>query len=90
MFATLGLDFGTNSVRALIVRCSDGLELGTGVFDYPTGEAGVLYDRNEPHLARQHPGDYIAGLKASLDAAIAQARAGQPDFSPADIIGIGV
>ena len=39
---TLGLDFGTNSVRALVVRCSDGVEYGSRIVDYPSGTQGVL------------------------------------------------
>jgi len=38
MSFTLGLDFGTNTVRALVVRCADGAELGTCVADYLSGE----------------------------------------------------
>jgi len=90
MFATLGFDYGTNSVRAVLVRCADGLELGTGVFNYPTGEAGVLYDKKDPLLARQHPGDYLKGLKASLEIALVEARSHHPDFLPQHVIGIGV
>jgi L-ribulokinase len=90
MFATLGFDYGTNSVRALLVNCADGAELGTGVYTYPTGEAGVIYDSANPHLARQNPADYIAGLKASLEAAIARAKQTHPDFSAKNVIGIGV
>ena len=37
---TIGVDYGTNSVRALVVDCADGRELGTAVFDYPTRRAG--------------------------------------------------
>lgn len=90
MFATLGFDYGTNSVRALLVRCSDGVELGSGVFNYPSGEAGVLYSREDSMLARQHPGDYLAGLVESLRLAVAAAMHDFPDFSLSDVIGIGV
>lgn len=38
---TLGIDYGTNSVRALIVRCADGAEFGSAVADYPSGSAGI-------------------------------------------------
>jgi L-ribulokinase len=37
---TVGLDFGTNSVRALVVRCSDGREVGTSVVPYPSRRPG--------------------------------------------------
>ena len=59
---TLGVDFGTNSVRALVVRCSDGAEFGSRVVDYPSGAQGVLLDPKDGHLASQHPGDYLAAL----------------------------
>ena len=39
---TLGLDYGTNSARALIVRCRDGKELASCVMPYPSGTQGVL------------------------------------------------
>ena len=38
---TLGIDYGTNSVRALVVRCADGAELGSAVVNYPSGHQGV-------------------------------------------------
>jgi ribulose kinase len=38
MSYTLGIDYGTNSVRALVVRCADGAELGTCVVEYPSGQ----------------------------------------------------
>lgn len=88
--ATLGLDFGTNSVRALIVRCSDAEELGSYVFNYPSGNQGVFLDPNEPHLARQNPLDYLEGIEKSIRGAIQEAQHKHADFSPNDIIGIGV
>jgi len=88
--ATLGFDYGTNSVRALLVNPQNGEEIGTGVFNYPTGEAGVIYDSSDPHLARQNPLDYLEGLKASLDLALSAARKKYPDFSARNVIGIGV
>ena len=45
---TLGIDFGTNSVRALIVRCADGAEFGSAVADYPSGHQGVLLTSDGP------------------------------------------
>ncbi len=86
---SIGIDYGTNSVRALVVNTADGREIGTAVVDYPSGKAGVLLDPRDHHLARQHPGDYFFGLEKAVRAALAQA-AGAPDFSPAAVIGIGV
>jgi len=89
MSFTLGLDFGTNTVRALMVRCADGAELGTCVADYPSGEQGILLDPKDHHLARQHPGDYLSGLEKSVIGALAAARK-QRGFDAAKIVGIGV
>src|SRR5579862_2330563 len=86
---TIGLDFGTNSVRALVVDVRDGREIGEAVSDYARGERGVLLDSNDPHLARQHPADYLNGNVASVEAALQQAGA-HNGFSRDDIIGIGV
>lgn len=90
MAVTLGLDFGTNSVRALLVRCEDGEELGVGECVYPSGEQGVILDRRNPHLARQHPGDYLIGIERSVSAAMERARAHPSGFDPKEVIGIGV
>src|SRR5258708_13640509 len=86
---TLGVDFGTNSVRALVVRCSDGAEYGSGVVDYPSGAQGVLLDSKDGLLARQHPGDYLFGLEESIKDALVEAGR-KPDFDPSKVIGIGV
>jgi L-ribulokinase len=86
---TIGVDFGTNSVRAVVVRCADGQMIGTRVFNYPSGDQGVLLDPRDPHLARQNPADYLEGLRASVRGALAEA-AREPGFSPGLVIGIGV
>jgi len=53
---TIGVDFGTNSVRAVVVRCADGQMIGTRVFNYPSGDQGVLLDPRDPTLrARTRP-----------------------------------
>jgi L-ribulokinase len=62
----VGVDYGTNSVRALIVDVADGTEVGTAVFNYPSGAQGILLDPEDPHLARQHPGDYLLGFVESV------------------------
>jgi L-ribulokinase len=86
---TLGVDFGTNSVRAVVVDCADGRMIGTRVFNYPSGDQGVLLDPHDPHLARQNPADYHEGLRASVRGALEDARR-DPAFSPDQVIGIGV
>ena len=55
---TIGLDYGTNSCRALIVNISDGNELASSVFLYPSGNNGIILDNSDPNLARQNPQDY--------------------------------
>ena len=86
---TLGIDFGTNSVRALVVRCADGAELATCIVNYPSGRQGILLDPHDHHLARQHPGDYLFGLEKSIRGALAAARKTR-GFDPAKVIGLGV
>lgn len=90
MSVTLGLDFGTNSVRALLVRCSDGTELGTAVANYPSGKEGVLLDSKDVHLARQRPSDYLESMERCIVEALKAASEKHADFSPADVVGIGV
>ncbi len=85
----IGVDYGTNSVRALVVDVADGREVASCVFDYPSGEAGILLDAKDPHLARQNPADYIEGFFQSVGGAVARAIS-SPDFHPEDVVGIGI
>jgi L-ribulokinase len=80
---SLGLDFGTNSVRALLVDVSNGAELATSVYDYPSGVDGLLLDPKDPNLTRQNPDDYVEGIYAVCSAVLR-------GVDPADVIGIGV
>ena len=85
----IGLDYGTNSVRAVVVDCANGRSIGTHVANYPSGDQGVLLDPKDPHLARQSPADYISGLGASVKGALVEA-AREPGFDPSRVVGIGV
>jgi L-ribulokinase len=85
---TIGLDFGTNSARALVVDVGAGREIATSVHPYTRGTEGVYYDPSDGYLARQHPGDYIDALDRLLPAVLAEARRAGVD--PGRIIGIGV
>jgi L-ribulokinase len=89
MAFTLGIDFGTNSARALVVRCADGAELGSCVAEYRSGRQGVLLDPGDAHLARQHPGDYLIALGESVRGALAAATRTR-GFSAGSVAGIGV
>ncbi|HEY3412553.1 MAG TPA: ribulokinase [Armatimonadota bacterium] len=86
---TIGLDFGTNTVRALLVEVSSGREIATSVHGYAHGEAGVVLDPADPNLARQHPLDYLDGIRQTVRAVLKEAGA-VPGFSPEQVIGIGV
>jgi L-ribulokinase len=85
----IGVDYGTNSVRALVVDVADGREISTSVFDYPSGEAGILLDPRDPHTARQNPADYIEGFFRSVGRAV-ESAANDPSFRPERVVGIGV
>ena len=85
----IGVDYGTNSVRALVVDIATGEEIGVHVFDYPSGTKGILLDPTDPNLARQNPADYLDGFVESVKFAVIDA-AKTSKFSPSNVVGIGV
>lgn len=85
----IGVDYGTNSVRALVVDLANGDEIATHVFQYPSGDAGVLLDPKDPNVARQNPADYIEGFYKSVRRAVAAAKK-KRGFKPENVVGIGV
>src|SRR5262249_22963843 len=86
---SIGLDYGTNSVRTLLVNTANGQEVATAVWNYEEGQDGVILSR-DPNLARQHPQDYVTGAEVTLKKALAMARRAVPGFKPEQVIGIGV
>ncbi|PJJ55718.1 ribulokinase [Compostimonas suwonensis] len=84
----IGIDYGTLSGRAVVVRVSDGEELAEAVLDYPHAVMdSVLAETGEtlpPEWALQVPSDYVDVLKTAVPQAVA--RAG---IDPAQVIGIG-
>jgi L-ribulokinase len=86
----IGMDFGTNSCRSLLVDVANGKEMAGHVFSYPSGDDGVILDASDPNLARQNPADYIQGLEAAIKGAIQKAKLADPKFNPDDVIGIGI
>ncbi len=86
---TIGLDYGTNSVRALIVNVTNGAEIAAAVWTYAHGTQGVILAR-DPNLARQHPADYVNGAEITIKQSLALAKKSVKGFSPDQVIGIGV
>jgi L-ribulokinase len=86
---TIGLDYGTNSVRTLVVDVANGREVASAVWSYEHGEAGVLLGR-DPNLARQHPADYVKGAEVTIRKAMSEARRNIRGFHPDQVIGIGI
>ena len=89
MTYSIGVDYGTNSVRALIVDISSGAEIATAVYDYPSGEAGILLDPTDPNLARQNPADYIEGFYQAVSDAVRNANTVE-GFHANHVVGIGI
>jgi len=65
----IGLDFGTDSVRALLVRASDGGILGSAVRNYPRWSDGLYCDALSGRF-RQHPLDYVEAMTSAVKAAL--------------------
>ena len=84
----VGIDFGTLSGRALVVRARDGAELGTAVHEYAHGvmdtRLAATGEPLPPDWALQDPGDYLDVLRRAVPEAVA--RAG---IDPALVAGIG-
>lgn len=86
---SVGLDYGTNSVRAVIVNVADGEEVAAAVWNYAHGDQGVILS-SDPNLARQHPVDYVTGAEITLKKALDLARRKVRGFKPEQVIGLGV
>jgi L-ribulokinase len=68
----IGVDYGTDSVRSIIVNAADGQEIAASVFQYPRWKDG-LYCNAAANQFRQHPLDYIEGLEQSIIACVQKA-----------------
>ncbi|MGV3664072.1 MAG: ribulokinase [Prosthecobacter sp.] len=86
----LGIDYGTNSCRSLLIDLDDGAEVGSTVFNYPSGNMGILLDPKDPHVARQNPQDYLDGVEAVTRGALAQAAEKIAGFDASQVVGIGI
>src|SRR5659263_527711 len=84
--AAIGVDYGTRSGRAVVVRVSDGQELGSAVHDYPHAVLDNALPTGQPlppEWALQVPADYIEVLQVAVPQALALSG-----VDPADVIGI--
>jgi L-ribulokinase len=82
---TIGLDYGSDSVRSLIVDVETGKEMASAVFEYPRWKKGMYCDAPNNQF-RQHPLDYLEGLEYTIVEALKQAPAGVAE----NVVGISV
>ncbi len=81
----IGIDFGTDSVRSMIIDAADGKEVASHVAWYSRWSEGKYCDPSRNQF-RQHPLDYMEGLETSIKSSLAVAPKGTADA----VIGIGV
>ncbi len=85
----IGVDFGTESGRAVLVDVTNGQELATAVYSYSNGVIDEYLPgtkiRLEPDWALQDPEDYIRTFKRTIPAVLKQSG-----VDPADVIGVGI
>ncbi len=67
----IGVDYGSDSVRTIIVNAANGEELASAVFYYPRWKKQLYCNMNENQF-RQHPLDYVEGLEATIKECIAK------------------
>ncbi|MBN2636594.1 MAG: ribulokinase [Prolixibacteraceae bacterium] len=82
---TIGLDYGSDSVRSLIVNVETGEEIASVVFNYPRWKKQMYCDAPNNRF-RQHPKDYLEGLEYTIVEALKQAPAGVAE----NVVGISV
>lgn len=82
---TIGIDYGTDSVRALIVDASNGKEISSDVFYYPRWKAGKFCVPSQNQF-RQHPLDYVEGLETTVKNALAKT----PKDAAAKVVAISI
>lgn len=68
----IGVDYGTDSVRSIIVNAANGQEIAASVFYYPRWKDGLYCNPSENRF-RQHPRDYIEGLEQTIRSCLSQA-----------------
>ena len=61
----IGIDYGTDSVRSVMINAYTGEEIASSVFFYPRWKDGLYCDAGKQQF-RQHPSDYIEGLEITI------------------------
>jgi L-ribulokinase len=86
---SIGLDFGTESVRALLVDVTNGATVATAVEQYPDGVIDERLpgtgERLPPDWALQNPSDWLGGLERTIKGVLAASR-----VPPSSVVGIGI
>ena len=85
---TIGIDFGTQSGRAVLVRVRDGKEVAVSVMPYPHGVITGAMPTGEPippDFALQHPEDYLRVLEHIIQGVIEEAK-----VRPQQVIAVGI
>lgn len=72
MSYVIGVDFGTDSVRSVLVNTTNGATVSSAIFYYPRWKKG-LYCHPQKNQFRQHPLDYMEGLEHSIKACLQEA-----------------
>src|SRR5262249_5358654 len=82
----IGIDFGTLSGRAVVVRLADGEEVGSATHQYAHGvmDESLAGTKLPPDWALQHPADYVDGLRHAVPQAVPAAG-----ISPDEVVAIG-
>ncbi len=70
----IGVDYGTDSVRSILVNSANGEEIASAIFYYPRWKKG-LYCRPDVNQFRQHPLDYVEGLEQTILKCLSKAGA---------------
>ena len=81
----IGVDYGTDSVRSVLIDAANGNEIASSVFYYPRWKDG-MYCNASLNQFRQHPLDYMEGLETTIKDCLQTGRKGscftcKSDFS---------
>lgn len=86
---SIGIDFGTESARTVLVRISDGAELASAVYTYADGVIDEKLPgssiRLEPDWALQNPEDYVRAVKDTIPRVLRETR-----IAADDVVGLGI